>query len=392
MSENKVLQVPYGTKDLLPGEAGAKRKMEDNLAANFSQWGYAEVQTPTFEYLDTFALGGSGITEESMKFLDRNNRTLVLRSDMTTPLARMVATRMGDEKDIKRLFYIANIFRYEQTQAGRQCEFSQAGVELMGTPEPMADAEVLALAVASLQTAGLDKFKISVGHIGFLAGLMEEVNLTGQEKEKIKQLVLEHNAVDLENYVNTLSIDEKLKGVLGRLLFLQDGQDMLKKLQKNVHNEKSYKALENLLQIFAFAKAYGVSKYLSFDLSLIRNFDYYTGMVFEAYTPDMGFNICGGGRYDTMMSSFGKDCPATGFAMGIDRIILALQREENFSSKADWDVFVAWEAGYAQAAIKKAMELRAKGKKVKIAFSSMNEMEAEQNAIENNCTSLVYIR
>jgi ATP phosphoribosyltransferase regulatory subunit len=392
MSGNKVLQVPYGTKDLLPGEAGAKRKMEDRLAANFTQWGYAEVQTPTFEYLDTFALGGSGITEESMKFLDRNNKTLVLRSDMTTPLARMVATRMGDEETIKRLFYVANIFRYEQTQAGRQCEFSQAGVELMGTANPMADAEVLALAVASLQTAGLVKFKISVGHIGFLAGIMEEVNLTGQEKEKIKQLVLEHNAVDLENYVNTLAIDENLKEILGKLLFLQDGPDMLKKLQKSINNEKSSKALENLLQIYTFAKAYGVAKFLSFDLSLIRNFDYYTGMVFEAYTPDMGFNICGGGRYDTMMSSFGKDSPATGFALGIDRIILALQREENFSSKANWDVFVAWEEGYAQAAIKKVTELRKQGKKVKIAFYSMDENQAEQAAVETNCASLIYIR
>lgn len=392
MSENKVLQVPYGTKDLLPGEAGAKRKMEDGLAANFAQWGYAEVQTPTFEYLDTFALGGSGITEESMKFLDRNNKTLVLRSDMTTPLARMVATRMNDQESVKRLFYISNIFRYEQTQAGRQCEFSQAGVELMGTANPMADAEVLALAVASLQTAGLEKFKISVGHIGFLAGLMEEVNLTAQEQDKIKKLVLEHNAVDLENYVATLSIDVKLKDLLGKLLFLQDGQDMLKKLQKSINNEKSSKALENLLEIYGFAKEYGVSKYLSFDLSLIRNFDYYTGMVFEAYTPEMGFNICGGGRYDSMMSSFGKDSPATGFAMGIDRIILALQREGSFKNDSGWDVFVAWEDGYAKEAIQKTTELRAQGKKVKIAFNSMSETQAEQATVKNNCASLVYIR
>jgi ATP phosphoribosyltransferase regulatory subunit len=115
-------------------------------------------------------------------------------------------------------------------------------------------------------------------------------------------------------------------------------------------------------------------------------------MVFEAYTPDMGFNICGGGRYDTMMSSFGKDSPATGFALGIDRIILALQREENFSSKANWDVFVAWEEGYAQAAIKKVTELRKQGKKVKIAFYSMDENQAEQAAVETNCASLIYIR
>ena len=391
MNENKVLQVPYGTKDLLPGEAGAKRKMEDKLADNFIHWGYDEVQTPTFEYLDTFALGGSGITDESMKFLGRSNKTMVLRSDMTTPLARMVATRMADDNSIKRLFYVANIFRYEQTQAGRQCEFSQAGVELMGTANPMADAEVLALAVSSLKKVGLTKFKISIGHIEFLAGLMEEVKLTQEQQEQIKKLVLEHNSVDLENYVRTLPMTRTLGKILGKLLFLQGGPELLKKLAKEINNAKSKAALHNLRQIYEYAKAYGVADYLTFDLSLIRNFDYYTGMVFEAYTHDLGFNICGGGRYDTMMNSFGKDSPATGFALGIDRIILALQREGNFHSKSTWDVFVAWDKKSAPAAIEKAEELRKEGKKVKIAFNSMSEPEAEDAAVDNHCKALVYI-
>ena len=125
MSNSTALRIPYGTKDILPGDARLKRELEDRVAGNFLSWGYDEAITPTFEYADTFALSGAGISDESMRFMDRNNRTVMLRSEMTTPLARMVATRLKNDKGVKRLFYIANVFRHEQTQAGRQCEFSQ---------------------------------------------------------------------------------------------------------------------------------------------------------------------------------------------------------------------------------------------------------------------------
>ena len=127
MSNSTALRIPYGTKDILPGDARLKRELEDRVAANFLSWGYDEAITPTFEYADTFALSGAGISDESMRFMDRNNRTLMLRSEMTTPLARMVATRLKNDKGVKRLFYIANVFRHEQTQAGRQCEFFPGG-------------------------------------------------------------------------------------------------------------------------------------------------------------------------------------------------------------------------------------------------------------------------
>lgn len=391
MATNKLLQIPYGTKDVLPGEARAKREMEDKIAANFLAWGYDEVETPTFEYLDTFALGGSGVSDESMKFMDRNNRTLVLRSDMTTPLARMVATRLQIDRQVQRLFYIANIFRYEETQAGRQCEFSQAGVELMGSAEPTADAEVLALAVKSMQAAGLNDFTLSLGHINFLAGIMEEANLTAAQAEVVKKLVLEHNVVGLEELVATLNLPDHLKQVYDRLLFLHGGPQLLAQLQSVVKNAKSRQALANMQAIYTLAEAYGVAPFISFDLSLIRNFEYYTGMVFEAYTAKLGFNICGGGRYDSMMASFGKNCPATGFAMGIDRIILALERQQSFNVASVWDVYVAYKASKGVEAIQKAMAFRAQGKTVKVATYAMTAEEASKMAKMNNCQSLAYV-
>ncbi len=368
MTKSKVLQIPYGTKDILPGEARAKRRMEDKIAANFLSWGYDEVATPTFEYLDTFSIGNSGVSEESMKFLDRNNRTLVLRSDMTTPLARLVATRLNSEKSLKRLFYIANIFRYEETQAGRQCEFCQAGVELMGAAEPTADAEVLALAIASLQAAGLVEFTLSLGHIDFLAGLMEEAQLNEEEAESIKKAVLEHNAVGLEQVIKQLNLAPELQDIFNKLLFLHGGEELIAELLKTVKNAKSRAALYNLEAIYKLTKEYGVAKFISFDLSLNRNLDYYTGMVFEVYTEKMGF------------------------AMGINRIMLVLERQHNLSISSEWDVFVAWNKAKLEAAIKRATELRAQGKTVKMSMTATTEKQAMELQELNRCNSLVYIK
>lgn len=385
-----VLRIPYGTRDILPGEARAKREIEDKIANNFLSWGYDEAITPTFEYADTFALSGAGISEESMRFMDRSNRTLMLRSEMTTPLARMVATRLKNDKGVKRLFYIANVFRHEQTQAGRQCEFSQAGIELIGAEAPMADAEVLALAVESLKAAGLQDFLISIGHSGFLAGLMEDAKLTKKQADFVKSMILSHNAVGLEEAAERF-IPKPLKDMFRDLLYLQGGRDLLDSLEARVTNPKSLDALKNLKAIYKLAESYGVAPYLSFDLSLIRNFDYYTGMVFEAYAPQIGFNICGGGRYDHMMEAFGDPEPATGFAMGIDRIILSLRRDGRLNMDSKWDIYVAWAPGCQAKAIQKAMELRNGGKNVKVGTNAMTPEEAAKACAANRCEAVAYV-
>lgn len=385
------LQIPYGTKDILPGEARVKREMEDRLARNFLSWGYDEAMTPTFEYADTFALSGADLPDESMKFLGRDNRTFMLRSEMTTPLARMVVTRMRQDEGIKRLFYIANVFRHEETQAGRQCEFRQAGVEFFGEKGPEADAEVLALAVESLKAAGLAHFTISIGHSGFLAGLIEDAELSDAQVERLKKMILTHNAVALEKAASVISY-EPVRELVKGLLYQQGGPDMLQALKTKVTHPRSLEALDNLLAIYHLCEAYGVTDKIVFDLSLIRNFDYYTGMVFEAYGPQIGFNICGGGRYDSMMERFGKAMPATGFALGVDRIILALRREGALRGKEAWDDYVAFSAKGETKAIIKAMTLRCKGRKVKVATRPMDKGEAAACCKQQKALNLVYVK
>ena len=183
----------------------------------------------------------------------------------------------------------------------------------------------------------------------------------------------------------------KAEGPVPGALIPQGGRDLLDTLEGRVKNQKSLDALKNLKAIYKLTEAYGVAQYLSFDLSLIRNFDYYTGMVFEAYAPQIGFNICGGGRYDHMMEAFGDPEPATGFALGIDRIILSLRRDGRFNRESKWDIYVAWAPGCQEKAIQKALELRNGGKNVKVATNALTPEEAAKACAANRCEAVAYV-
>ena len=384
-----ILQVPYGTRDVLPGEAAARRQMEDKICSLFSLWGYDEVATPTFEYLDTFAgMGQPGAG--AFKFFDRKDNILMLRTDMTTPIARMVATRMRKDENVKRLSYRAQLFRYEEAQAGRQCEFTQCGIEMMGAAGAAADAEVIALAVSTLIEAGLKDFNITLGHMEFINGLIEAAALTEEQAREIKHCLIKRNAAGLEEAVESAKIPEQMGNLFKELLFLHGGVALLKGMQERGLNSRCRNALENLWEIYQLAAAYGVEQYISFDLGLTRSLDYYTGMLFEGYAAGMGYSLIGGGRYDNMMQRFGKPCPATGFALGIDRIALTLERQGKKITKMPETILVAYGEGKAEEGIRLASALRVEGKRTKLASRPMIKTEALQAAKENHCNELRY--
>ena len=358
-----VPQIPYGTRDFLIGEAYKKRELESKIADIFSLWGYQEVVTPTFEYLDIFE--GSILSEQAFKFFDREGNVLVLRPDMTSPIARLASTRFRENGNPKRLSYIANVFRYEQAQAGRQCEFYQAGVELLGCDHAAADAEIVALAVQTLQTAGLKDFKISLGHVDFLNGVIESTGLDNETKDKIRMLMSGRDLAGLEMYLEKIGLASSLRDCLQEILFLHGGREIIAKAVRLSGNEMSEKALKNLDDIYSLLVNYNVVDKIDFDLGLIRNFDYYTGMVFEGYTRGLGFPICGGGRYDKMMASFGQDCPAIGFSAGIDRILLTLAKK-NKNPEQSACIYIGWQQDAFAKALEKAYELRQKGRQVEL--------------------------
>ncbi|MBQ7479625.1 MAG: ATP phosphoribosyltransferase regulatory subunit [Selenomonadaceae bacterium] len=393
MEKDKVvLEIPYGTRDFLPDEAAGKRVIENQMAELFAKWGYHEVVTPTIEYLDTLTMGnGRSLEPHMFKFFDKNNRTVALRHEMTTPIARLVASRLKEAPMPLKLSYISNVYRYEQTQTGRQCEFYQAGVELMGSSSASADAEVIALAIRGLLCSGLKDFKICLGQVEFVNGVMEQYQLPDGKREKIRRSIEERNLVGLETLVDSLDLPLNAKDILKRIPLLHGDGSMLKEAYGIALNAQSRRALDNLSEIFALLECYGVGQYVTFDLGIIRDFNYYTGMVFEAYTPGLGFPLCGGGRYDHMLSDFGNACPATGFAIGIERILLALERQGIGKPEFPKDVFVAYHEGKTAEAVTKATELREAGKMVELALSAQTEAEAKRCQKEMGCKELVYL-
>ena len=386
---NKVYQVPYGTKDILPGQMKTRRSVEDAIIRVFDKWGYDEVKTPDFEYVDTFGASGA---KGDFRFFDRSNNLLVLRNDMTAPIARLTATRLQGGEKIKRLCYLANLYRYEEIQAGRQCEFEQAGVEMLGASGAAADAEVIVLAAAAMKAAGVERFAISLGHVDFINGLAEEAGFDAAQLRELKSCLRRHDAVAMQELADSMeNIRPEIKQLFADFLFLQGGPELLERIGQVVTQEKCLSALDNLHRIYALVEAYGAAEYLSFDLGLYRSLDYYTGMLFEIYLPELGYPVAGGGRYDKMMQSFGMDCPATGFALGVDRILLALERTGAVNNERGWDAFVGWSEDKLPEAIAKATALRSEGRSVKLATEAMELADAAKAMKDYCCSSLVYV-
>ncbi|WP_286034570.1 ATP phosphoribosyltransferase regulatory subunit [Megamonas hypermegale] len=388
-----LLEIPYGTRDFLPKDAKIKRNIELKLAKTFNLWGYDEIVTPSIEYVDTLTINNrNGIENQLFKFFDKNNRTLALRHEMTTPIARVAASRMYDDVLPFKLSYISSVYRYEQAQEGRQCEFYQAGVELMGVADASADAEIIALAVDSLRNVGLTNFEICLGQVEFINGIMQQMGLSKEKQNEIRLALEQRNLVDLNNAVEKTNLPEKAKKALKSIPLLQGKEDILEFANNLALNEQSRKALDNLHDIYELLKIYGVADNVTFDLGVNRDFSYYTGMVFEIYAPGIGYPICGGGRYDNMLSDFGTECPATGFALGIERLMLALDKQnqtQNICNKKD--VYIAFSQGKYAEAINEAMKLRETGKVVDLAFKAQTREDAIKYQLDKNINELIYI-
>ncbi len=392
-NKDLVLEIPYGTRDFLPQEAAEKRAIEARIARQFKLWGYDEVVTPTIEFLDTLTMGnGSNLEPQMFKLFDKQNRTMALRHEMTTPIARVVASRLGEEWLPHKLSYISSVFRYEKTQTGRQCEFHQAGVELIGSSKATADAEMIALAVSIMKEAGLKDFQICLGQVEFINGLMQQCCIFPKQQQEIKDAIERRDLVALGEIVAATELPEAAKDMVRQLPLLHGGRQVLKKAYNMAMNEQSRRALDNLTEIYELLEAYGIAEYVTFDLGVIRDFSYYTGMVFEAYTPGLGFPLCGGGRYDHMLTDFGRALPATGFAVGIERILLALEREGLAKPKTEKDVYVAYAPGLQCEAIRQVQAIRAEGRTCELAMAACLEQEADAYRKEKGYKELLFIK
>lgn len=375
MSKPKVFEKPVGVKDYLPGAVKKLRKIEREVLHCMESWGYEQIITPTIEFYDTVGAASSTSDSKLFKLLNNKGTTLVLRSDMTAPIARVVSSLLKTEKLPLRLSYHANVFRTIEEEAGRDAEFYQTGLELVGDDSAEADAEVIALSIASLKAAGVERFKLAIGHISFLNGLLQE-KLADNEaaQQSLKASLLKRDYVGYREYLEQLALSDQDKKALADLLRLRGGEEMLDRALQVTQHELAEKAISHLKAIWTLLKAYNVSEYVLLDLSMVGDFEYYTGMTFEGYASDLGFPIVSGGRYDKLLAQFGRPATATGFALKTTRILELLGLDEKLPEQ---HALVLYEAYRSEEAIKKATKLRADGYTVVMAKKSTGEAVEE---------------
>lgn len=388
-AKNAILETPYGTRDLLPADVIEMRYLDQILSQIFSSWGYDEIATPTIEHLETLV---SRIQEENDLFIlsGNKNRLLALRNEMTTPIARLVSSRLKDLPAPLKLSYIGNVFRIEQTQEGRQCEFHQAGVELMGCNTAAADAEIIALAIEAVLACGIKEFQIHIGQVNFLKGMMTAFGIDDAYREALKNAMESHDIVQTNQLIDTLAISSASKELLKSIPLLNGKEDVIEHIYKLPLNQESQHATNNLVEIYSILKDYHLADYVHFDFGVIRDFHYYTGMVFEGYSPGLGFPLCGGGRYDDLLGKYGAPMPATGFALGMERVILARKRQNVNAQMAQKDVYIGYGEGQIQSAITRAKALRNEGNVVELAVVPQTKNEAASSGKQKGYVAFEY--
>lgn len=329
MTKPKVFEKPIGLKDYLPSVVKKLRSIEYKVLHCMEGWGYEQIITPTMEYYDTVGVASSTSDAKLFKLLNNRGTTLVLRSDMTAPIARVVSSLLKDSEFPLRLSYHANVFRTIEEEAGREAEFFQTGLELVGDSSAEADAEVVALAIASLQAAGVERFKIAMGHVGFLNGLLEgALPDRPADQQLLKEKLLSRDYVGYRDLLKELQLADDVSQTLTDLLRLRGGEEVCKQAMQVTSEATAKAAIEHLCEIWSVLEAYGVSEHVLIDLTMIGDFSYYSGMTFEGYAADLGFPVVSGGRYDNLLAQFGRPAPATGFALKTTRILELLEQSQ----------------------------------------------------------------
>lgn len=362
--KNQLLHTPEGVRDIYNEECEKKIFLQSELQDVLKGYGYHPIQTPTFEFFDIFGKEiGTTPSNELYKFFDREGNTLVLRPDMTPSVARAAAKYFMDEDMPIRLCYMGNTFINNSSYQGRLKENTQLGAELIGDGSVDADAEVLSMVVDCLLKSGLSEFQISVGHADFFRGLLEAAGTDEEEEQELKSLISNKNFFGVEEFAETLKLDQGLTE-----LFHMLGNPNVKKedLQKAGELAASYPrilaAVRNLIELQKILEIYGLNKYVSFELGIISSYQYYTGIIFSGYTFGSGQPIVKGGRYDRLLTYYGKDSASIGFAIVVDQLMAALSRQKIDVTADEESELIVYDSDHRKEAILTAKEKRSQGK------------------------------
>ena len=334
------------------------RATQEAVLAEMRRWGYRFVVTPSIESLDVLARGLEPDQQRRLfKMTDADGSLLALTAEKTVSVARLAAGKLRSAPLPLRLCYAAPVLSNEAGRFAHRRETYQVGAELIGASGPAADAEAIALAVRCLDAAGLRRYQVDVGHAEFFQGILEAVALTGEARFEVKRLLAARDFVGLESLLSATSLRSAEHELMLRFPALRGGPEILDLAGKLVRNRRSERALEELAQVLELLAAHGLRDSVSLDLGAIRDFDYYTGVIFEGYGRDVGRPLAQGGRYDGLLARFGRPAPATGFVIHLDLVGEVLARSGQ-APRPRLDAAVAWTRAGQAAALRLGSSLR----------------------------------
>ncbi len=358
----ELVHTPEGVRDIYGSELSDRSEVQNKVHEVFRSFGYEDMQTPTFEFLDVFAkeINGSS-SKELYKFFDKEGETLVLRPDFTPSIARCAAKYFADKETSQRICYSGSTFTNTGRLQGKLHETMQMGAELINDSSIQADAEMIAMLIQSLLASGLKDFQISVGDADYFKGICEEAGIDENTEEVLREQIAGKNIFAAEKILTDRGIDGKYADLLLKVSEYVGSVEELDKAVSVAGNERSIQAVDRLKSLYEVLKLYGIEKYVSFDLSMLNHWGYYTGVIYRAYTYGVGDAIAKGGRYDNLLAKFGRPSPAIGFVIAVDDLMNALHRQ-NISLPAKKEtVVLEYDEGDFEQQLKEAQKLRSHG-------------------------------
>lgn len=363
----KLVHTPEGVRDIYGDEKAKKTIVEGLLHDKIKGYGYRDIQTPTFEFFDVFSKEvGTTPSRELYKFFDKDGNTLVLRPDFTPSIARCASKYFMDENIPIRFCYQGSIFMNTSNLQGKLKEATQMGAELIGDGSVQADAEMIAMTIESLYHAGLSDFQISVGNLEYFKGICAEAGLDEETELELREYISGKNYFGAEELLNQVRVNPRDRELLLKVSDLFGTATTLEEAKKTVSNRRSEEAVERLENVYQVLCDYGVEKYVSFDLGMLSKYNYYTGIIFKGYTYGVGDAIVKGGRYDRLLSQFGKDSPAIGFMIVVDDLLAAMERQDSVISGMDEYVKLYYTEADFREKLKEARQMRGAGKNVEL--------------------------
>ncbi|WP_332648621.1 ATP phosphoribosyltransferase regulatory subunit [Lysinibacillus sp. 54212] len=357
MSSIKLFEKPLGMRDTFPqiyGKLETVRKIGSEL---LRKRGFEFIKTPSVEYYDTVGKASAIHDATLFKLVDSQGNTLVLRPDMTTPIARVATSKLLKEKIPQRLAYFENVFRAQQQEGGRPAEFEQMGIELIGDFSVFADAEVIITAIELVKAYKIESFKITIGHAGVLSCILKDYTESAEQAGTLNELLVQRNYVGFEEAVLTFDLPQTKSDAL--FTFIEEAMKLssIEGIEKYVRKNDALEYMRKLWELLVLA---GYEEYIAYDFTLSSHMNYYTGMLFEVFASGSGFPLGNGGRYDGLLEHFGSNVGATGFGLRVDRLLEAMPRQEVEQE----NVLVLFSQDRFQEALSQAQLLREQQKRV----------------------------